>query len=295
MSTPQSGLVPPVYPTIPQIPPPQTVTGLLSEDGTPSMFDRQMSGQPPNEDFWKAREEFITVFSFAESITETETLLVLDVLSGVDPVNNSNYYGEIQPPTALRPYTQFVPTCELSYPRYLLSKSYEFFEGPIKFKFWAVKPIGPKGKIRIIYLPAYEHGAVPLINANSPNVTAASDQRHLRNNMWEWDLEKQDSIEIEIFGNNPIGKIFNSKNGVGLDEYNTNNEIDTITGANEITNQGVPLFSRTYGTLLLQVQNRYIPGSIFANNCDVFVFKSMASSQFSLLRGPRTPYYNRVI
>jgi hypothetical protein len=293
--TQQSGLVPPVYPTIPQVPPPQTVTGLLSEDGQPSIFDLQMAGQPPNEDFWKAREELICKFNYAESMTETESLLVLDVLSGTVAENNFNYQGTIVRRTALPTYNIYQPECQLAFPRYLLSKSFEFFEGSIKFKFWAVKPIGPKGKIRIIYLPHVEVPAPPSVNINVASVLAQSDQRHLRNNMWEWDLEKQDTIEIEIFGNNPIGKIFNTKNCSYFSQTKNASDVDTNDIYFQASNAGVPLFSRTYGTLLLQVQNRYIPGSIFPNNCEIFVFKSMANSNFSLLRGPRTPFYNRVI
>lgn len=248
MSKPTSVYNPPVFPLEPICPPAQTVVGYLNETGIDTPNPSPMNGQPPSQDFWLTRQEYIGALSMRTSQLPGVQLGAIDVLlSGSD-----NFFR-----------------------RSIISGS-QFAKPVVTITLWAIKPPACGGKIRIEYRPEVilntpSFGVRNNFMYDSSSIPIPFDS-YQRSYIWEWDLAKQRTFTIQIDGNSPIGLIPTTQGTIGK---------STTSGFPQYTqNSGFPHFMTTYGALFVSVQNQYTPGSIFADSFNIHIFKSFAGSQF---------------
>lgn len=169
MNQPQYSPTPPVGPLVPQMPETNTAIGILNDSGLPGTTCK-ISGQPPSELFWSQRVE-LSPLSATLSTSHTIDHVIGDI--NVSEVTGGTL-TRIQAPRKMLFVNSYYSTFD--------SKSVIF---------WAIKPPGARGKLRITYWP-------------TPTLPIVEDAL-LRGNMWEWDLGASDFFEIPIVGNNPLG------------------------------------------------------------------------------------------
>jgi hypothetical protein len=260
---------PPVYPLVAQVPPPQTNIGSLNENGLPILNTIKINGEPPNEELWGKRLEYVDSFVVSTADTPGKLLMSFDParLLG-NKVNNTNYLE-----------------CSLVWPRVLLFNSSIYFKAKIKYTFWAIKPPATAGKLRIVYIPGagYFHGGDkdPTISYN--NDVQQNDDTYLRNYMWEWDLATKNMFTITVEGNNPLD-VFPTKTAALTNPDKTY----VSNGYLYEPDAGCPIFSINFGSINISVQNQYIPGSIFPDNFRIVVFKHFENLENFVQVGPRS-------
>lgn len=277
-----NNLTPDVIPMATIVPPPQTVIGTLSQDGLPSRFETKLPGQGPNQDFWFARDEFMGSFTLNITNGVDTRLADIDVLRLAPPENR---------PENLPVLASSYPggdAWSITLPRSIGFNSAVYCNTPVSISFWAIKPVGTRGKIRIVYSPFNRKFASKERDLRPTTESGFREtDSHFRTMMWSWDLEKQDTFNIVIHGNNPLST-FPTTDPIQVNVYGN------TTATNPANETGRPRFQTTYGTLSLFVQNRYTPGSIFPGVIDIMVFKSFPGCKLYVERGPRV-YAHRMI
>lgn len=274
---PTNNLTPDVIPMATIVPPPQTVIGTLAQDGLPSKFETKMPGQGPNQDFWFARDEYVGIFSLNTN-QNIETRL-----ADIDPLRVTSQFNNPQLMPRLQSSYPDNTAWSISLPRTLAFNTAVYFNSPISISFWAIKPLGTRGKLRIVYSPFNRKSRVTEQSLAVSTVPSyVNEDSHMRNMVWSWDLEKQDTFHIMIHGNNPLSTFPTT------DELQVNTILTSLVDDNNAVNDtGRPRFQTTYGTLSVFVQNRYTPGSIFPGEIDIVVFKSFPGCKTYVERGPR--------
>lgn len=268
MSETQTIFNPPVYPLQPEVPPFQTVSGVLNEVGQDLFNTAPINGQPPIQDFWLTRQEYVA----GVVPTGSNHICTCDVLKLTGNTTNPDGTGWNRQP--------------LMWPRSFVVQSSQFAKPKVTLSFWAIKPLATGGKIRVQYTPDASFDITQagldftatgpvLTTADAPPIAADSRQRCY---LWEWDLKAKNIFSLTFEGNLPLAAM---PTNTGLPKVN---KFESY-GVSE--QSGLPYFTTTFGTVSLYWQNAYIPGSIYPDSFTIYIFKSLAGSEFYVQTGPR--------
>ncbi|UHM27667.1 MAG: hypothetical protein FPoV2_gp3 [Fushun polycipivirus 2] len=272
MTEPQALFNPPVFPLQPQVPPPQTVTGVLNEIGLDVLNTAPINGQAPSQEFWLSRQEYCGLFT---ATANKNHILSFDILKFIGSLDN-----RADTPLLARP--------PLVWPRMYLLNSAQFLRPKVTYTFWAIKPLATAGKIRFVYTPDAAFGmaegmfasradaGLPSVWVDGESVAFTADTRQ-RNYVWEWDLKAQNVISLTFEGNSPLN-VIPANTGLPITQ-----KLDSLS-----QEEGLPYFQTTFGLLSLYWQNAYIPGSIYPDVFNIAIFKSLAGTQAFLQTGFRS-------
>lgn len=135
-----------------------------------------------------------------------------------------------------------------------------FWNAQVDYNFWAVKPPMAVGRCRVAYRPP---------PSDFVAINWDSNQRDI---MKEWDLSESNIFSF-------------SAQGYNLREFRSTRAIAHVNSL-AFGNIKIPSHDYKVGAFMVALTNRYQPGGIFPENCNIYIFQSFANFQFKTLCGP---------
>lgn len=139
-----------------------------------------------------------------------------------------------------------------------------YWNSELNYSFWAVKPPMAVGRARVSFRPPNSIGE------------GTDFDSHQRDIMKEWDFSASNIFDFGVVGFNP--RNFRSTCAVA----SPNSAV--------VSRVQIPLNDYKFGYVRMFMTNRYQPGSIFPDTCQVFVFQSFSMPQFKVYQGPFLAY-----
>lgn len=236
--------IPPRSLTVPQMPNPQTVFGVLSDTGEPSVIEN-ITDLGPDFSWMSAVEEFVHDFT----VKEADSALV-DI-----------FYPQKKVKTPIMPT---LDDMTMSWHWIPFSAS-RWWNGPCRLRFMAIKPPRVPGKLLIRYNP-------------DPSTTSevAFESDSLRRGIkFEWDLGLSSECSIDIHGYN-----WTSLRPTWIPRVSASDTGPTVLDTAGFKHIMPHLSQISLGRLRIEIANPIVPGNIFPDSIRILVFQSFPGAQF---------------
>lgn len=251
-------MAPPRNLTIPQVPTPQTVSGILCDSGLPS-DPENITDIAPDFGWMSAIEEWLTTFKISQDTTGQ----VVDIF-----------------PQKKFPDIPFPTIINLNHPtwHWLPFGCSKWWSGVCRLRFMAIKPPRVPCKLLIRYMPdvaafSNDHGFL--------------EDTLRRGIKVEWDLAMNQECSIDIGGYN-----WTTLRPTWIPRFASSDARPTANDLNKFKNWIPHLSQISLGVIRVEVANQMVPGNIFPDEIRILVFQSFPGAQFYSATDPRSMKYH---
>lgn len=249
--------VPPRNLSCPQVPTPQTVSGILSDSGFPS-DPENITDLAPDFSWMSAIEEFLTSFEIQQSSTGQ----VVDIFPQKKFAEKFPTLVNLRHPT-----WHWVP--------FGVSR---YWSGMCRLRFMAIKPPRVPCKLLIRYIPDVSEYTAG--NGFGKDVLR-------RGIKFEWDLGMSSECSIDISGYN-----WTSIRPTWIPRVAGPDARSTSGDAIKFKSWNHHLSQLSLGILRVEIASPMVPGGIFPDSIRVLVFQSFPDARFYMATDPRSMKYH---